>query len=131
MAILNPTGPQSGPTPVPASKPAGEKKEPKAKKEKTGVSRARLPKPDDNHVITVLKPNAKSRNAGDRYNQLKTGMTVKQYYDIMTAAPWNRTPGEVYRELRWNTDPERKLINIGPTVVPVPAPAPAPAPKVA
>jgi hypothetical protein len=114
-----------------AAKPAGEQKapkEPKAKKEKTGVSRPRLPKPEDEHVITVLKPNAKSRASGERYNVLKTGMKVKEYISIMTAAPWNRTPGEVYADLRWNTDPNRKLIHIGPTTVPVPAPAPATAP---
>jgi hypothetical protein len=120
-------------TPIPATtKPAtaetktpAEKKEPKAKTPKTGVSRPRLPKPEDNHVITVLKPNAKTRKSGDRYNVLKTGMTVKQYVDIMTAPPWNCTQGEVYADLRWNTDPNRKLIHIGPTVVPIPAPAEA------
>jgi len=115
-----PGTPQAGVATAP--KPAGEKK---PKKEKTGISRPRLPKPEDNHVITVLKPNAKSRASGERYNVLKTGMTVKQYCDIMTAAPWNRTLGEVYADLRWNTDPNRKLIHIGPTTVPVPAPAPA------
>jgi hypothetical protein len=113
----------------------GEKKEPKVKapKKEGGVARPRLPKPDDNHVITVLKPNAKSRASGERYNVLKTGMTVKQYVDIMTAEPWKRTAGEVYADLRWNTDPNRKLIHIGPTVVPIPAPEPAAtqAPKVA
>jgi hypothetical protein len=135
MATPNPATPATQAGTV--AKPPGETKAPaekKAKAPKTGVSRPRLPKPDDNHVITVLKPNAKSRASGDRYNQYKTGMTVKQYVDIMTAPPWNRTPGEVYADLRWDTDPNRKLINIGPTVVPVPAPAPAApaaAPKVA
>jgi len=123
-----PTGPQGVP-PKPAAVATGEKKAPKPKKEKTGIARPRLPKPDDNHVITVLKPNAKSRASGDRYNVLKTGMSVKQYMDVMTAAPWNRTPGEVYADLRWNTDPNRKLIHIGPTTVPIPAPEPKPAPK--
>jgi hypothetical protein len=124
MATPNPTpAAQAGTATAP--KPVGEKKEPKPKKEKTGIARPRLPRPEDNHVITVLKPNAKTRNAGNRYNQLKTGMTVKQYYDLMTAPPWNRTPGQVYSDLRWNTDPNRKLIHIGPTVVPVPAQAPA------
>jgi len=130
------------PAPTPATgnpaqaKPVAEKKEPaekKAKAPKTGVSRPRLPKPEDGHLITVLKPNAKSRASGERYNVMKTGMSVKEYLDIMTAAPWNRTPGEVYADLRWNTDPNRKLIHIGPSVVPVPAPeqkaAPAQAPK--
>lgn len=126
-------GPAAAPAATAPQKLAGEKKEPaekKAKAPKTGVARPRLPRPEDEHIITVLKPNAKSRNSGERYNVLKTGMTVKQYMEIMTAAPWNRTPGEVYADLRWNTDPNRKLINIGPTVVPIPAPAPE-APKAA
>ena len=116
--MATPTMPQPGVAVKPA--PAGEKKEPKAKKEKTGVARPRLPRPDDNHVITVMKPNAKTGKAGERFNQLKTGMTIKAYFDLMTKEPWNRTPGQVFSDLRWNTDPNRKLIHIGPTVVPVP-----------
>jgi len=110
---------------APAAKPAGEKKEPKAKKESTGVARPRLPRPPDDHVITVLKPNAKTGATGERFKQARTGMTVKQWVDLMTAPPYNRTPGEVYRDLRWNTDPHRQLMHIGPTTVPVPAQAPA------
>jgi hypothetical protein len=55
-------------------------------------------------------------------------MTVKEYLEKMTAEPWNRTPGEVYADLRWNVDPHRNLIHIGPEVVPVPEPEPEPAP---
>jgi hypothetical protein len=80
-----------------------------------------------------LKPHAKTGNAGQRFDKLRTGMTVKEYRDILTAAPFNRTPGEYYRELRWNTDPHRQLMHIGPKVIDVPVPAPATptAPKVA
>jgi hypothetical protein len=58
--------------------------------------------------------------SGDRYNQYQTGMTVKAYIDKMTAEPWKRTVGQIYADLRWDTDPNRKLINIGPEVVPIP-----------
>jgi hypothetical protein len=99
--------------------------EPKKKaKAKTGVARPRLAKFDESHVITVLRPNAKIRASGERYNQYVTGMTVKQYIDKMAGEPWKRTVGQVYADLRWDTDPSRKLINIGPTVVPIPEPEP-------
>ena len=130
MATQPPIGQQAGT----ATKPTAVPKEPKAKKEPSGVARPRFARPDDNLIITVLKPHAKTGNAGKRFDTLKTGMTVKEYRDILTAAPFNRTPGEYYRELRWNTDPHRQLMHIGPSVVPVPAPAPTPtpsAPKVA
>jgi hypothetical protein len=100
------------------------KKEKKAKAVKTGVSRPRLAKFDESHLITVLRPNAKIRASGERYNQYKTGMTVKQYIDLMGGEPWKRTVGQVYADLRWDTDPNRKLINIGPEVVPIPEPEP-------
>jgi hypothetical protein len=132
MATQPPIGQQAGtptkPTVVPGT---GEKKEPKKKKEPSGVARPRFARPDDNLVITVLKPNSKTGNAGKRFDVVKTGMTVKEYRDILTAAPFNRTPGEYYRELRWNTDPHRQLMHIGPSVVPVPAQAAPTAPKVA
>jgi hypothetical protein len=51
-------------------------------------------------------------------------MTVKEYVDIMTKEPFNRTVGQAYHTLRWDTDPNRKLLNIGPTTVPVPDPEP-------
>jgi hypothetical protein len=113
--------------PAPAAGEKKEPKEPKAKKESTGVGRPRFARPDDNLVITVLKPHAKTGNAGKRFDTLKTGMTVKEYRDILTAPPFNRTPGEYYRELRWNTDPHRQLMHIGPKVIDVPQPAEKPA----
>ena len=126
MATQGPTGPQAGTVTKPTAVPdTGVKKEPKAKKEPSGVARPRFARPDDNLLITVLKPHAKTGNAGQRFDKLKTGMTVKEYRDILTAAPFNRTPGEYYRELRWNTDPHRQLMHIGPSVIPVPAPAQA------
>jgi len=113
-------------TPV-AAKPSGEKKEPapKPKKEGTGVARPRLPKPDESHVITVLKENAKSRTANDRFMRYKTGMTIKQYVDKVHA-DFDRTDGQIYADIRWDAD--HKFIHIGPTVIPVPVAAPAPAP---
>jgi len=123
----------AGPTPTttqtPAAKPAAEKKEPKApkvKKEGTGVARPRLPKFPEEHVITVLKENAKSRTANDRFMRYKTGMTVKQYVEKIHA-DFDRTDGQIYADMRWDAD--HKFINIGPTVVPVPVAAPAPAAK--
>jgi hypothetical protein len=96
----------------------------KKKATKTGVARPRLARPDENHVITVLRPNAKTGKSGQRFDQVKTGMTVKEYVDIMTKEPFNRTVGQAYHTLRWDTDPNRKLLNIGPTTVPVPDPEP-------
>lgn len=102
-----------------------------AKKEKTKkaegapkVSRPRLPKLPDEHIITVLKPNAKTGMSAERFNQYHTGMTIKQYVDHMTAPPFNRTEGQVWADLRWDTDPRRNLIHVGPTVVDVPPPPP-------
>lgn len=128
-AVPNPPAPAAN-TAAPASTTASatngedqaEDKKEKKTKSKTGVSRPRLPKFDESHLITVLRPNAKIRASGERYNQYKTGMTVKQYIDIMQAEPFKRTVGQIYGDLRWDTDPNRKLINIGPTVVPVPPP---------
>jgi hypothetical protein len=109
-----------------------EVKEPKVKKvrerKEGAVVRPRLPKPPDDHIITVLKPNAKREASGLRFNEYKTGMTVKQYVDLMTAPPWNRTVGQVFADIRWDTEEHRKFIHIGPTIVDVPAPAPAKAP---
>jgi hypothetical protein len=98
--------------------------EEKKKKTKTGVPRPRLPKFDETHVITVLRPKAKIRESGKRYDEYVTGMTVKEYIDKMAAEPFKRTVGQVYGDLRWDTDPNRKLINIGPEVVPIPPPPP-------
>ena len=123
-------GAQGAPGPAPAPGNTGEAKAPKAakpKKEKKegSVPRPRLPKPDDNHVITVLRPKAKKGASGDRFDQYHDGMTVKEYVTKITGEPWKRTAGEVYADMRWDSDPHRKLINIGPTVVPKPAPTPA------
>jgi hypothetical protein len=119
---------QTAPKPV-AAAAAGEKKEPKApkpKKEGTGVARPRLPKFPDEHVITVLKENAKSRGANARFLRYKTGQTVKQYLDKIKDDFPGRTDGQTFADMRWDAD--HKFINVGPTVVPVPAPAPTPAP---
>lgn len=103
---------------------AAEGEQPKTKKTKTGVSRPRLPKFDETHVITVLRPKAKIRMSGERFDAYVTGMTVKEYIDKMAAEPFKRTVGQVYADFRWDTDPSRKLINIGPTVVDIPPPPP-------
>jgi hypothetical protein len=98
----------------------------KKKATKTGVARPRLARPDENHVITVFRPNSKTGKSGQRFDQVRTGMTVKEYVDLMTKEPYNRTVGQAYHTLRWDTDPNRNLLHIGPTVVPVPE---APPPK--
>jgi hypothetical protein len=118
-------------TPAPTNgKTEGEAKPKKKAKTKTGVARPRLTRPDENHVITVLRPKAKIRESGKRFDEYQNGMTVKQYIEKMTGEPWKRTVGQVYADLRWDTDPNRKLINIGPTVVPIPEPPkPAEQPK--
>jgi hypothetical protein len=114
------------------------KKEPKEAKPKTPkpkkegvVARPRLPKYDENHVITVLKENAKARGAADRFKRYHTGMTVKQYVDKIRE-DFDRTEGQTFADMRWDED--HKFIHIGPTVVPVPVAAPAagaPAPTAA
>jgi len=83
MATQPPIGQQAGT----ATKPTAVPKEPKAKKEPSGVARPRFARPDDNLIITVLKPHAKTGNAGKRFDTLKTGMTVKEYRDILTVLP--------------------------------------------
>jgi hypothetical protein len=121
-----PAGAAQTPTPADASAPTNGQTEGegKKKKTKTGVARPRLPKFDETHVITVLRPGAKIRESGKRYDEYVNGMTVKAYIEKMTAEPWKRTVGQVYADLRWDTDPNRKLINIGPEVVPIPPPPP-------
>jgi hypothetical protein len=106
------------------------KKEPKAPKPKKegAAARPRLPKPPEEHVITVLKENAKSRTANDRFQRYKTGMTVKAYVD-KCKEDFQRTEGMIYADMRW--DQEHKFIHIGPTVVPVPPAQPAQAPATA
>jgi hypothetical protein len=127
--VHKPTAVASGPAATPATtsgngQPAEGEKPKKKAKEKTGVARPRLARPDENHVITVLRPGAKTGKSGERYDQVRTGMTVKEYVELMTKEPFNRTVGQAYHTLRWDTDPNRKLLNIGPTVVPIPEPAP-------
>jgi hypothetical protein len=90
----------------------------------TKVKRPRLPRFDENSVITVLKPDAKSGASAMRFNAYETGMTIKEYIAIMTTEPFNRTVGEVWNDIRWDTDPSRCLIYVGPTVVDVPPPPP-------
>ncbi len=100
-------------------------------KKEGAVARPRLPKPSDDHVITVMKPNAKREASGLRFNEYRTGMTVKQYVDHMKAPPWNRTEGQVYADIRWDLEEHRKFIHIGPTVVAVPPPPPPKEPAAA
>ena len=112
----------------------GKKKTPRAKKVKTEgdkpkVSRPRLPKFPDEHVITVLKPDIKSGKSAERYNVYQTGMTIKQYVDIMTSEPWNRTEGETWGDIRWDADETRRLIHVGETVIDIPPPPPPKEPK--
>jgi hypothetical protein len=83
-----------------------------------------MARPDENWVITVLKPGIKTGKSGVRYDQYRNGMTIKEYVELMTKEPYNRTVGQVYHTLRWDTDPHRNLIHLGPTVVPVPPPPP-------
>lgn len=127
--VHKPTAVAPGPTPAPAAATSGngqpaEEKPKKKAKEKTGVARPRLARPDENHVITVMRPGAKTGKSGERFDQVRTGMTVKEYVEIMTKEPFNRTVGQAYHTLRWDTDPNRRLLNIGPTVIPVPEPEP-------
>jgi hypothetical protein len=114
-----------------AQETSGEVKEPKKKKAKAPkepkepkVSRPRLPKFPDEYIITVLRPNAKTGESGKRYNAYRQHMTVKEYVDVMTAEPFNRTVGQVFGDLRWDTDPNRKLVHIGPEPIEPPAPTP-------
>jgi hypothetical protein len=102
------------------------KKEPKAPKPKKegAIARPRLPKYPDEHLITVLKENAKARAAAARFKLYHTGMTVKAYVDKVRET-YARTDGQTYADMRWDED--HKFIHIGPTVVPIPVAAPAPA----
>jgi hypothetical protein len=104
------------------SAPAGETR--------TKLYRPRLPRDlNEDDVITVLRPKAKIRYSGERYDAYRNGMTVKEYIALMSGEPWNRTLGQIWADLRWDTDPRRNLIHVGPEVVPVPPPPERPAPK--
>jgi hypothetical protein len=98
-----------------------EKKE-KVKKE-GAAARPRLPKYPDEHLITVLKENAKARGANERFKRYSTGMTVKAYVDKVSA-DFGRTSGQTYADMRWDAD--HGFIHIGPQIVPVPVSAPKP-----
>jgi len=134
----------TGPSTVPAPESVdAKKKTPKVKAEgevkaaegeaaeekKQRVPRPRLPKLGDDQIITVLRPNAKTGKSAVRFNQYRTGMTIKEYVDLMTKEPHNRTVGEVWADIRWDTNPNRNLIHVGPTVVDVPPPPPPKEPK--
>lgn len=105
------------PTQAAAAKPAKPKKE-------GAVARPRLPKYPEEHVITVMKENAKARGAADRFKRYVTGMTVKAYIEKIKE-DFGRTEGQTLADMRWDED--HKFIHVGPTVVDVPKPAPAPA----
>jgi hypothetical protein len=117
--------PAAAPTSEEKPQEAKPKKEKKAKKPPAEGApvRTRLFKPPDEHVITLLRPNAKSRNSGDRFNEYRTGMTVKEYVDLIHTK-FGRSPGQVHADFRW--DLERKFIHIGPTVVEIPKSDPVP-----
>jgi|SRR5215469_15787756 len=113
-------------------KPAAVKTEPKEPKEKKprkkaegAVQRPRLPKPDEAHVFTVMKPGSKARGAHDRFMEYKDGQTVRQYVDIIKEK-FGRTEGQTFADIRWDLD--HGFIHVGPTIVPKPAPPPAPQP---
>lgn len=120
-----------GPGSPPGSESAPVEGKKKTPKEASGNGKPKVPRPrlnkfPEEHVITVLRPNAKTGKSADRYNVYQDGMTIKQYIETMTKDPWNRTPGQVWADLRWDTDANRRLINVGQTVVEKP---PAPPPK--
>lgn len=124
------TSPATGGVTAPAD---ATKVEPKAKVKKAkvkkaaaadGAARPRLPKYPDDHVITVIKENAKARGAADRFKRYTTGMTVRAYADKIKE-DFGRTEGQTFADMRWDED--HKFIHIGPTVIEVPKPEPAPA----
>jgi len=94
-------------------------KKPRAKKERPegSVTRPRLPKYPDSDLITVLKPESKSRGAHDRFMLYSTGMTVRQYVDKVKET-YDRTEGQTFADMRWDQD--HKFIHIGPVVIDIP-----------
>ena len=121
--------------PAPAAAPAAATTEatpaePKVKKTRAkkegSVSRPRMAKFADTDIISLFRPNAKSRNSGARFNEYRHGMTVKEYVDLIKTK-FNRSEGQIYADFRWDLD--RNLIHIGPTVVEPPPAPPAPEPK--
>jgi hypothetical protein len=91
--------------------------EAKPKREK----RARYP---DDHVITVMVPNPKHGACAARFEAYRTGMTIKEYTDILSKEPFNRSMGLNWADIWWDTDPKRNFIHVGPTTVDVPPPPP-------
>ena len=88
------------------------------------VTRPRLDKFPDEHVITILKENAKSRTANARFKVYFTGMTVKQYVEALTGEPFNRTEAQTQADMRWDSNADHMFIHIGPHIVDVPPPPP-------
>ena len=98
----------------------------------TEEKKAKRPRPDKfphEHVITILKENAKSRTANDRFLKYQTGMTVKQYIDILAAEPFNRTEAQTQADLRWDSNDDHRFVHVGPSVIDIPPPPPPPPPK--
>jgi len=123
----------------------GKKKTPKIKKvvaegEATGAEetaetkevkprknrRERFP---DDHVITVLVDNPKHGACAARFDAYRTGMTIKEYVDILSKEPFNRSMGLNWADIWWDTDPKRNFIHVGPTEIERPPPAPPKEPK--
>ena len=96
---------------------AKEEKEAKPKRER----RARFP---EEHVITIMVPNPKSGKCRDRFDQYRTGMTIKEYVEVMNKEPFNYPVGQIWGDIWWDSDPKRNLIHVGPTTVDVPPPPP-------
>jgi hypothetical protein len=130
MTDTQATGPSS------AEPTEGKKRTPKIKKAEAAtngegtatneekVSRPRLPRVPEEYVVTVLKPGSKSTTAAERFNVYRTGMTIKEYLDIMTNEPWSRSAASTWADIRWDMDPVRAFINVGPTTVDIPPPPP-------
>ena len=112
-------------TDAPASAPQDDQSKDKAQQPKEAkVTRARIEKFPDDLIITVLKENAKSRTANDRFRMYHTGMTVKQYVEALAAEPFKRTEAQTQADMRWDSNEDHRFINIGPEVVPIPPPPP-------
>jgi hypothetical protein len=126
------TQPATGdPKPKAVKTSPGEAKEkkataPKKPKDPNAVQRPRLPKPADEMIVTVLKPNSKSRGAAERFQRYATGMTIRQYVDAVKK-DFDRTEGMIFADIRWDQD--HKFIHVDtsarPDLIPQPAPPPA------
>src|SRR5215469_3237763 len=110
-----------------AEAPAENGKEKKEKKAK-GPPRARRPRLAEDQKITLFRENPK-RNVNavgcrDRYDQYRTGMTIKEYIEALTKPPFSRTVGQTWSDLRW--DLERNFIGVGADILPIPPQPEAP-----